>query len=165
MNSTGPRGAYWGALGLLLVVTGAAAAAGSIASIQAADFYQQLAQPPWAPPAAVFGPVWTLLYLLMAVAAWLVIRTFGWPAARPAITLYLVQLVFNALWTWIFFRWRSGSLALLEILVLWTLLLITVRAFWRARRLAGVLMLPYLAWVTFATALTYALWQRNPAVL
>jgi len=165
VNSTGQRGAYWGALGLLLVVTGAAATAGALASVQAADFYQQLTQPRWAPPAAVFGPVWTALYLLMAVAAWLVIRTSGWPGARPAITLYLVQLAFNALWTWVFFRWRSGSLALLEILVLWTLLLLTVRAFWRARPLAGALLLPYLAWVTFATALTYALWRQNPAVL
>lgn len=165
MSSRIPRGAYWGALVLLLVATGAAATAGAIASVQAADFYQQLIKPPWAPPAAVFGPVWTALYLLMAVAAWLVIRTTGWPGARPAITLYLVQLVFNALWTWIFFRWRSGSLALLEILVLWTLLLVTIRVFWRSRRLAGVLLMPYLAWVTFATALTYALWQRNPTVL
>jgi len=165
VNFIAPRHRHWGALVLLLVVTGAAAAAGSIASIQAADFYQQLAQPAWAPPAAVFGPVWTALYLLMAVAAWLVIRTSGWPGARPAITLYLVQLVFNALWTWIFFRWRSGGLALLEILVLWTLLLLTIRVFWRSRRLAGVLLVPYLAWVTFATALTYALWQRNPAML
>jgi tryptophan-rich sensory protein len=165
MNSRNPRGAYWGALVLLLVVTGAAAAAGSIASVQAADFYRQLVQPPWAPPPAVFGPVWTALYLLMAVAAWLVIRSSGWPGARPAITLYLVQLAFNALWTWIFFRWRSGGLALLEILVLWTLLLLTIRAFWRSRRLAGVLLVPYLAWVSFATALTYALWRLNRAAL
>ncbi|HSM18379.1 MAG TPA: TspO/MBR family protein [Gemmatimonadales bacterium] len=165
MSSRIPRGAYWGALGLLLVATGAAATAGAIASVRAADFYQQLTKPPWAPPAAVFGPVWTALYLLMAGAAWLVIRTSGWPGARPAIALYLVQLVFNALWTWIFFRWRSGGLALLEILVLWTLLLVTIRVFWRSRRLAGVMLMPYLAWVTFATALTYALWQRNPTVL
>ncbi len=165
MNPIAPRHHHWGALALLLVATGAAAAAGSIASIQAADFYQELAKPPWAPPAAVFGPVWTALYLLMAVAAWLVIRSSGWPGARSAITLYLVQLAFNALWTWIFFRWRSGGVALLEILVLWTLLLLTVRAFWRSRPLAGTLLLPYLAWVTFAAALTYALWRYNTAVL
>ncbi len=148
-----------------LLATAAAAVAGAIASVRAADFYQQLAQPTWAPPAAVFGPVWSVLYVLMALAAWLVVRTLGWPGARPAITLYVAQLALNALWPWIFFQWRLGGVALAEILVLWTLLLLTVLAFWRARRLAGVLLLPYLAWVGFATALTWAVWQRNPQAL
>lgn len=148
-----------------LLATAAAAVAGAIASVRAADFYQQLAQPTWAPPAAAFGPVWSVLYVLMAVAAWLVVRTLGWPGARPAITLYVAQLALNALWPWIFFQWRLGGVALAEILVLWTLLLLTVLAFWRARRLAGVLLLPYLAWVSFATALTWAVWQRNPQAL
>jgi tryptophan-rich sensory protein len=148
-----------------LLATAAAAVAGAIASVRAADFYQQLAQPTWAPPAAAFGPVWSVLYVLMAVAAWLVVRTLGWPGARPAITLYVAQLALNALWPWIFFQWRLGGVALAEILVLWTLLLLTVLAFWRARRLAGVLLLPYLAWVSFATALTWSVWQRNPQAL
>jgi translocator protein len=160
-----PRGSYGGAFALLLLCTAAAAFTGAIASVQAADFYQQLAKPAWAPPAAVFGPVWSVLYVLMAVAAWLVVRTRGWPRARPAITLYLAQLALNALWTWLFFRWRLGGAALGEILLLWMLLLLTVRTFWRARRLAGVLLLPYLFWVTFAAALTYAVWNRNPDVL
>ena len=150
---------------VLLLATAAAAVAGAIASVRAADFYQQLAQPTWAPPAAVFGPVWSVLYVLMALAAWLVVRTLGWPGARPAITLYVAQLALNALWPWIFFQWRLGGVALAEILVLWMLLLLTVLAFWRARRLAGVLLLPYLAWVSFATALTWAVWQRNPQAL
>jgi tryptophan-rich sensory protein len=101
----------------------------------------------------------------MTVAAWMVVRAWGWPRARPAIALYIVQLVFNGLWTWLFFRWRLGELAFVEILVLWTLLLITVTTFFRVRRLAGVLMVPYLAWVTFAAALTYAVWRRNPGPL
>lgn len=159
------RGAYWGALALLLLGTGAAAILGAMASVRAADFYQQLSKPSWAPPAQVFGPVWSVLYVLMAAAAWLVIRARGWPGARPAITLYLVQLGFNALWTWVFFRWRLGSVALVEILVLWVLLLTTVWTFWRVRILAGVLLLPYLAWVTFAAALTYTVWRSNPGVL
>ena len=150
---------------LALLATAAAAVAGAIASVRAADFYQQLAQPTWAPPAAVFGPVWSVLYVLMALAAWLVVRTLGWPSARPAIALYVAQLALNALWPWIFFQWRLGGVALAEILALWTLLLLTVLAFWRARRLAGVLLLPYLAWVSFATALTWAVWQRNPQAL
>ena len=150
---------------LALLATAAAAVAGAIASVRAADFYQQLAQPTWAPPAAVFGPVWSVLYVLMALAAWLVVRTLGWPSARPAIALYVAQLALNALWPWIFFQWRLGGVALAEILALWTLLLLTVLAFWRARRLAGLLMLPYLAWVSFATVLTWAVWQRNPQAL
>ena len=157
--------AHWGALVLLLGGTGAAALTGAIASVRAGDFYQQLSKPTWAPPAQVFGPVWSVLYVLMAVAAWLVIRAWGWPRARPAIALYALQLVLNALWTWLFFRWRLGWVAVVEILVLWAMLLLTVRAFWRVRRLAGGLLLPYLAWVTFAAALTDAVWHRNPGVL
>jgi len=103
--------------------------------------------------------------VLMAIAAWLVVRAWGWPRARPAIALYVIQLVFNALWPWVFFRWRLGGVAVAEILVLWVLLLLTVAAFRRARPLAAALLLPYLAWVTFAAALTYAVWQRNPGAL
>lgn len=159
------KDAHWGALALLGLGTAVAAIAGASASVQAAVFYQQLSKPSWAPPAEVFGPVWSVLYVVMAVAAWLVVRAWGWPRARPAIALYIVQLAFNGLWTWLFFRWRLGGLAFVEILVLWTVLLLTVTTFFRVRRLAGVLMLPYLAWVTFAAALTYAVWRRNPGVL
>jgi translocator protein len=155
----------WGTLGLLLLVTASAALIGGIASMRAADFYHQLSKPEWAPPAGVFGPVWSVLYLLMAIAAWLVVRYGGWPDARPAISLYLIQLAGNALWTWLFFRWRLGGVALLEILVLWILVLLTTGTFWRTRRLAGLLLLPYLAWVGFAAALTYAVWRRNPGLL
>ena len=154
-----------GALALLLLVTATAALIGGIASVRAAEFYRQLSKPGWAPPAGVFGPVWSVLYLLMAIAAWLVVRARGWPDAGPAISLYLIQLAFNALWTWLFFRWRLGGIALLEILVLWNLVLVTTRAFWRTRRVAGLLLLPYLAWVSFAAALTYAVWRRNPGLL
>ena len=89
----------------------------------------------------------------------------GWPRARLAMALYGVQLVLNGLWTWLFFRWRLGGVAFVEILVLWALLLLIVGTFVRARRLAGALMLPYLAWVSFAAALTYAVWRENPGVL
>lgn len=156
---------HWGALALLVGGTGVAALIAAIASVRAGDFYQLLSKPTWAPPAQVFGPVWSVLYVLMAVAAWLVIRARGWPRARPAIALYGLQLVLNALWTWLFFRWRVGWVAFVEILALWALLLFTALDFWRARRLAGGLLLPYLAWVTFAASLTYAIWRRNPAVL
>lgn len=155
----------WTSLGLALVGTAVAAFIGAAGSVDSATFYRQLARPAWAPPAALFGPVWTTLYLMMAVAAWLVVRAQGWARARPAIALYALQLALNALWTWLFFRWHLGAVAMIEILVLWVLVLLTAWLFWRARRLAGLLLLPYLAWVGFAAALTYAVWRRNPGLL
>jgi translocator protein len=163
-DSMRPDG-YWGALVLLLAGTGVAAVVAAVASARAGEFYALLAKPTWAPPAGLFGPVWTVLYVLMAVAAWLVVRARGWPGARPAIALYVLQLGLNALWTWLFFRWRLGLVALVEILALWALLLFAGLVFWRARRLAGALLLPYLAWVTYAAALTCAVWRRNPGML
>ena len=142
-----------------------AAAIGGYASANAAGFYQQLALPAWAPPSWLFAPVWTSLYFLRGVAAWLVWRQHGFRNAPTALSLFLVQLFINALWSWLFFVWRLGALAFAEILVLWGLILCTIVAFWRVRAIAGALLIPYLAWVTFAAALAYAIWQRNPALL
>jgi tryptophan-rich sensory protein len=154
-------------LGLVgwLIVSFIAAAIGGAASIQAGPFYADLARPDWAPPGSVFGPVWTLLYALMGIAAWLIWRVGGFRAAKSALTLFLVQLAFNALWSWLFFGWRRGGLAFADILVLWVLIVATVVAFWRIRPLAGALLVPYLLWVSFATALNYAVWQLNPQIL
>jgi benzodiazapine receptor len=154
-------------LGLLgwLGVSFAAAALGGFASANAGDFYQELTRPGWAPPAWLFAPAWTLLYFLMGIAAWLVWREQGFRKARIALSLFLIQLAVNALWSWLFFVWKLGALAFAEVLILWVLILCTVVTFWRVRPLAGGLLLPYLAWVTFASALTYAVWQRNPALL
>lgn len=148
-----------------LLVCFAAAAAGGIASSGAGEFYRQLARPDWAPAAWLFGPVWTILYILMAVSAWLVWRARGFYGARAALTLFIVQLVFNALWTWLFFAWREGALALTEIILLWMLILATIGAFWRVRPAAGALLVPYLLWVSYAAVLTYALWSMNPLEL
>jgi tryptophan-rich sensory protein len=148
-----------------LVVTFVAAAVGAIASMDASTFYAQLVKPAWAPPAGVFGPVWSVLYLLMGVAAWLVWRQRPAERVDGALGLYLVQLAANALWSWLFFGWHQGALAFGEVLLLWVLIAVTAGAFWRIHRLAGVLLLPYLAWVGFASALTWAVWQRNPAQL
>lgn len=154
-------------LGLLawLAISFSAAAVGGLASADAATFYRDLARPGWAPPGWLFAPVWSLLYLLMGIAAWLVWRVRGFRNASFALSLFLVQLGANALWTWLFFVWHRGAFAFAEILVLWLLILGTVIAFWRVRRLAGALLLPYLGWVTFASALTYAIWKRNPGLL
>ena len=148
-----------------LAVTFAAAAVGSVASANAGSFYEQLSRPTWAPPAWLFAPVWTVLYLLQAIGAWLIWRARGFRGAVGPLSLFLVQLAANALWTWLFFAWRQGGLALAEIIVLWVLILATMIGFWRIRALAGALLLPYLLWVTFATALTYAMWRLNLQLL
>lgn len=160
-----PRPLQLPALGYWLLLTFVFAAIGGYASSQAGAFYAQLDRPDWAPPAWLFGPAWTALYLMMAVAAWRVQRAAGAGGALPELTLYAVQLVFNALWTWLFFAWQLGAWSFAEILLLWLLIAATIRAFWRRDRGAGMLLLPYIAWVSFATCLCYSIWQRNPTIL
>ena len=140
-----------------------AAAVGAVASVDAPSFYAQLNKPSWAPPAGVFGPVWTVLYALMGVAAWLVWRSPG--PKRAALTLFGAQLAANALWSWLFFAWHRGALAAVEILVLLALIVAMIVAFWRISRLAALLMVPYLLWVSFASVLTWAVWRSNPTLL
>lgn len=154
-------------IGLLgwLLLSFAAAAIGALASVQAATFYQQLAQPSWAPPSSVFGPVWSVLYALMGIAAWLVWRDGGWRRQRGVLALFVIQLAVNALWSWLFFAWHHGALAFIDIVLLWLLIVATVIGFWRVRPLAGALLLPYLCWVSFASALNFAVWHLNPGVL
>lgn len=156
---------HWGALAWLAVATFATAAIGAYASIDAKTFYGALNQPAWAPPPSAFGPVWSLLYLMMCAAAWLTVRRLGLPGAVPALRLYGAQLLLNALWTWLFFHWHNGAAALAEVSMLLATVLLTARAFWQVRPLAGALMLPYACWVAFASALTFALWRLNPGVL
>ncbi len=140
-------------------------ALGAVASINAGAFYAGLVRPDWAPPGWLFGPVWITLYTLMGFAAWLVWRQAGFRAASTALTLFIVQLGFNAAWSWLFFAWQLGLLALLDILVLILLIVATLAVFWRRHRLAGALLVPYLLWVSFAAALNYSVWQLNPQLL
>lgn len=101
----------------------------------------------------------------MGVSAWLVWRNGGFSGARAALVLFVAQLAVNALWTWLFFVWREGGLAFADVLLLWCLIVGNLIAFWRIRVLAAVLLVPYLAWVTFASALTFAVWRLNPGLL
>ena len=155
------------ALGLAcwLLVTFVAAAVGASASIEAKSFYGQLVQPAWAPPPGLFGPVWTVLYTLMGIAAWLVWRARELRTNRIELGLFLGQLAANSLWCWLFFAWNLGGLAFTEVVLLWMLIVATLVAFWRVRPLAGILLIPYLIWVSFAAALNYVLWQLNPRIL
>ena len=141
----------------------AAAAVGALASVQAVEFYGQLAQPSWAPPSSLFGPVWSVLYALMGIAAWLVWRSPGSKGA--ALGLFGVQLAANALWSWLFFAWHLGALAAVEVLVLLALIVATIMAFWRISRPAALLLVPYLLWVSFASVLTWTVWRSNPGLL
>jgi len=148
-----------------LVISYSASAIGALASIQAGAFYAELVQPDWAPPAWLFGPVWTTLYALMGISAWLIWRVAGFNAHRRVLILFFVQLILNALWSWLFFSWSFGALSVIEIMLLWAFILATVVSFWRIHRLAGILLMPYFAWVSFAAVLNYSLWRLNPGIL
>lgn len=153
-------------LALWLAVCFLTAAIGASASLQAGAFYADLVRPDWAPPASVFGPVWTALYALMAVAAWLVWQERRETRlARAALVVFVLQLVLNALWSWLFFGWKQGAWSFLDIVLLWLVLIVTLVTFWRVSLLAGLLLIPYLLWVTFASLLNYAIWQLNPSLL
>jgi benzodiazapine receptor len=134
---------------------------GSGSAFPPGEWYRQLVKPPLNPPPWVFGPVWTLLYILMGLSAWLVWRRPGWPAARAPLGLFGVQLFLNALWSWLFFGWHRVDLALVDIVLLWAAILGTLVAFGRIRRTAAWLLGPYLLWVSFAVYLNAALWWLN----
>lgn len=124
-------------------------------------WYATLAKPAWTPPNWVFGPVWSLLYLAMAVAAWLVWRRVGFPRASSALNLFAVQLVLNVCWSAIFFGAHRPGLAFAEIVLLWLAILATMIAFRPHSRAAAWLMLPYLLWVAYAAALNFSIWRLN----
>ena len=125
------------------------------------EWYQSIAKPSWTPPGWLFGPVWTVLYALMAVAAWRVWRTAPAPARSLALGLMLAQLVLNAAWSPLFFGLRSPALAFVDICALWLALVWTMVAFRRVDAPAGWMLVPYLAWVSFALVLNGAIWQAQ----
>ncbi len=143
-----------------LVLCFAAAATGAFVTI--GQWFADLNKPSWNPPSWVFGPVWTLLYIAMAVAAWLVWRTGGWKLRAPALTAFVVQWALNALWTPLFFGLHRVDLALVDIVLMWFAIAATIAMFYRISKPAAYLLVPYLAWVTFATALNFAIWRLNP---
>ncbi|MCC5812290.1 MAG: tryptophan-rich sensory protein [Ectothiorhodospiraceae bacterium] len=125
------------------------------------DWYASLQKPPWTPPNWVFAPAWTLLYGLMAVAAWLVWRRRRQHGARAALVAFLVQLLFNAAWSWLFFGMNAVGVAMLDILLLILAITMTMGLFFHVSRTAGWLMLPYLLWVLYASSLNAAIWVMN----
>ena len=138
-----------------------AAAGGAATATSVGTWYAGLAKPAFNPPDWVFGPVWTCLYVTMAVAAWLVWREQGFSAGRIPLVLFAVQLALNAVWSGLFFGLRAPGLAFADIVLLWIAILATLIAFGRVSTWAAALLVPYLAWVSFAAALNWTLWRMN----
>ena len=155
------RSAILSLLGALLPVFPVAAIGGLATASSVDTWYRTLEKPAFNPPDAAFGPAWTALYLMMALAAWRVVRRGGWSPAATALGLFATQLVLNGLWSVLFFGLRQPEWALFEILLLWLAILLTTRRFFTHDRIAGWLMLPYLAWVSFATLLNASIVQLN----
>ncbi len=156
--ATNPLRALLGLAGWVLVTLAVAVLAGLAAP---GDWYAGLRKPAWTPPNWLFGPVWSALYLMMAFAAWLVWRHGGFERQALPLAAYLLQLALNGLWSWVFFGWQRPGLAFLEILLLWAAILGTAWRFARVSRPAAWLLAPYLAWVSFAAVLNFALWRLN----
>ena len=149
---------YVGLLGWL-ALTFSAALTGVF--VDTGGWYASIEKPSWNPPNWIFGPVWTTLYIMMAVAAWLVWQRGGWKQQRRTLTLYLVQWALNALWTPLFFGLQRPGLAFAEILLLLAAILATIAAFWRAKPTAAILLAPYVLWVSFAAFLNFTIWRLN----
>lgn len=146
----------------LLLCYAMAAIGGWWAAGELADWYLALAKPAIAPPNWVFGPVWTVLYTLMAIAAWQVWLLPASPVRTRALLLFFVQLVLNLIWSWIFFREHDISNALADAILLWIAIGTTTIVFYQLKPVAAWLMLPYWAWASFATLLNAAIWRLNP---
>ena len=148
-------------LGLMIWV-GLCLAVGFIAGrFTPGEWYESLIKPSWTPPGWVFPVVWTVLYVMMGLAAWIIWQETGLKEASLPLCFFLFQLLLNGLWTWLFFGLHRPGLAFFEIALLWIAILITVILFWINRPLAGALMIPYLIWVGFASALNFAIWRMN----
>ncbi len=149
---------------ILLAPLVAGGVTGLATNARGMQWYRRIAKPSWTPPDVVFGPVWTVLYLLMGLAGVLVVRERprDRPATTVAMTAFAGQLGLNLLWSVLFFGLRRARLALVELLALWMAILLTSIAFARVRLAAGIMLVPYLAWTTFAGLLNAAIARRNP---
>lgn len=149
----------WISLLVFLAACFAVAVLGSVAtSPEIPRWYATLRKPSWTPPNWLFAPVWTALYAMMAIAAWLVWKRAGWSLA---LTLFSIQLVLNLVWSFIFFKFHSPPLALIDIVLLWAAIAATIVKFAAVSQIAALLLVPYLIWVTFATALNFSIWRLN----
>lgn len=146
---------------LVAACLGVGAIGGWVTRASVETWYPTLAKPWFTPPNWLFGPAWTALYVMMAIAAWLAWRSDDRVRAQDALYFFAVQLALNLAWSLLFFGLRDPGLALVEIGLFWLAVAATTRAFWPLDRRAGWLMVPYLAWVSFAAALNAAIWWLN----
>ncbi len=152
----------WLVLVLFLAICLATAGLGTAwTNLSVADWYAAIKKPSWTPPNWVFGPVWTTLYIGMAVAAWLVWRRNGLADAWLALLVFGVQLSLNAVWSLLFFGMRNPGIAFVDVVLLWFAVAGTIVTFGRISSLAAILLVPYLAWVSFAAALNWSIWRMN----
>lgn len=156
-----PSRRFLGLAGWVVLCLGVAAVSGLATVEGTRGWYPTIAKPTWTPPSWLFGPVWTVLYAAMGVAAWRVWRIGGFRPVRTALGLFLAQLAVNGLWSPVFFAWHRLGLAVIVIGLLWLGIVATIVAFRRHDRVAALLLAPYLAWVSFASALTIAIWRLN----
>lgn len=162
MDGKQSRGAEIGSLiGFVVLVLAIAWGAQMLGGDEPGPWYEGLAKPAFNPPGWVFGPVWGLLYMMIAVAGWLVWRRRGRPHAKPALAIYGVQLVLNMLWTGFFFGMQAPLLALIDLGVLWLAIIATYWLFQKVSPLAAWLLIPYWVWVTFAGVLNLSIVVMN----
>lgn len=153
----------WLALAIAIAVPMVAGGLGSLSTYPAVrTWYPRLQKPPWTPPSWIFAPVWTTLYALMGVASWMVWKE-GWdrPKVRTAEALFAGQLLLNALWTPLFFGLKAFVVALAILVALWVSIVATIVQFYRIRPAAGLLLIPYLLWVSYASTLNAGVWWLN----
>ena len=134
---------------------------GSFTNMSVLNWYPTLNKPAWTPSGSTIGLIWTILYSAMAIAAWVVWSNGGLLTQRRPLLAYAAQLILNAGWSFLFFGMRSPGLALVEIVVLWAAIVVTLVSFWKVSRVAGALMIPYLLWVSFAAFLNFMIWRLN----
>ncbi len=152
----------WIGLVLFVLVCLGVGGLGAVATTPEIDgWYRTVVKPDWNPPNWVFGPVWTTLFVLMGISAWLVWKPAGFKEASTPLSLFAVQLILNVAWSWIFFGMHQIGWAVAEIVILWLAILATTVAFFRQSKPAGWLLVPYLGWVTFASVLNFTIWRLN----
>lgn len=162
MTNLGINSRDWAVLaGLLILCFAVAGVGGTWTASSVGPWYQGLQKPPYNPPGWVFGPVWTLLYAMMAVAAWLVWRKAGFAGAAAPLAIFAVQLALNLAWSGLFFGLRQLGWAFADIVLLWVAIAATIAAFARISAPAAWLLAPYLAWVSFASVLNFRIWTLN----
>ena len=156
---------HWNSLMMLVlfiaICLGVAGAGAIFTAGSVVEWYPTLQKPSWTPPSWLFGPVWTILYLMMATAAWLIWRKGGLDKVGGALGLFIFQLALNAAWSPLFFGLKNPLAGLLDIIPLWVAVLVTLLSFWKISPPAGLLLVPYWLWVTFATGLNFAIWKMN----